>query len=460
MHVMIGGNASMARGFARVSTFGLAVLVAALALFIAPSPSGGVAQARTHHATSKKKLRHRYCKRRRSCLVGRASTVRRASRRGHHHGHFQPPEESPILQPAPEIQPIVQPEPAPAPAPAPDPEPAPAPAPEPEPESAPTPEPEPAPVPGPEPAPQPQPAPEPEPEPESAPQSNSILLGATVSGAVYGEDNPPWNMKALETYESHIGRSIAILQVHQPWGSIDPSVLEKIRARGVVPMLITEYNTLSQVVNGSQDSKIKAMNATLASYGGPVLFRWDWEMNGDWYPWAGAGKAQEWVAAYRHMHDLITASNVSWIWNPNIYYPNVSPGKGVPVDPTPWYPGDAYVDWMGADGYSFNGENFRTVFDPTYKLFQKLAPGKPIILPEWASSNNRGKKAAFIQEAFEVTPTRYPDIKAMVYFNDTANGEWDWPIEELASAQSAYKAGAAKPYFGATPNLNGKLVSP
>jgi hypothetical protein len=340
------------------------------------------------------------------------------------------------------------------------PEPTPTPEPTPEPTPTPTPTPEPTPTPTPEPTPEPTPTPTPEPTPTPTPAAGSVLLGATIGGSVYGEENPPWNMQPWTTFESHVAHKVAILQVHQEWGNVSPSVLEKIRAKGAVPMLITEYSNLGAVSNGSQDSKIKAMSAALQSYGGPVMLRWDWEMNGDWYAWGGASKAKEWVAAYRHLHDTLTASNVSWIWNPNIYYPNVAPGPGVPVDPTPWWPGENYVDWMGADGYSFNGESFTTVFDSTYKLFQKLAPNKPIILPEWASSNHDGQKAGFIKEAFELTPKRYPAIKAMVYYNDTLGGSMDWPLEYLPAAESAYRAGDANPYFSAMPNTTGELTVP
>src|SRR4051812_9460485 len=124
-----------------------------------------------------------------------------------------------------------------------------------------------------------------------------VYLGATVGGSVYGEDNPPWNMKPLETFEAHSGHAVAILQVHQDWGSIYPDVLRRIRAHGAVPMLVTEYDNLDQIVNGSQDARIRAMDAALTAYGGPVLLRWDWEMNGDWYPWGGRSQAKEWVAA-------------------------------------------------------------------------------------------------------------------------------------------------------------------
>ena len=47
-------------------------------------------------------------------------------------------------------------------------------------------------------------------------------------------------------------------------------------------------------------------------------------------------------------------------------------------------------------------------------LALKLAPDKPIIIPEWGATNNRGKKASFISEAFDVVPTQFTSIKAML----------------------------------------------
>jgi Glycosyl hydrolase family 26 len=429
------------------------VVVLALA-FVAILAFAGLAQARADAPAPRSgPLSHAKSVRFEKAASGKGKSrncQRCASRQTHVH-HPQKPVGGPTGHPTPTPKPTPV-EPTPTPTPMPTPEPIPTPAPEPTPIPTPTPEPEPTPI----------PTPEPVPTPEPTPASDSIYLGATIGASVYGEtSNPPWNMKPLESFETHSGHKVAILQVHQEWGSISTSVLQSIRARGAVPMLITEYNTLSQVTNGSQDAKIKAMNAALAAYGGPVLFRWDWEMNGDWYPWGGASHAKEWVAAYRHLHDTMTAPNVSWVWNPNIYYPNVAAGPGVPADPTAWYPGDAYVDWMGADGYSFHGESFKSVFEPTYKLFQKLAPDKPIILPEWAASNNTGKKTSFIREAFELTPTQFPAIKAMVYYNDTtASSGYDWPIESLAGAESAYKTGSASSYFAGTPNTTGKLAIP
>ncbi len=40
------------------------------------------------------------------------------------------------------------------------------------------------------------------------------------------------------------------------------------------------------------------------------------------------------------------ASNVSWVWNPNVSYTGSTPLGGL-------YPGDGYVDWVALDSYNW-----------------------------------------------------------------------------------------------------------
>ena len=51
-------------------------------------------------------------------------------------------------------------------------------------------------------------------------------------------------------------------------------------------------------------------------------------MNGNWFAWmegVNGNQPGEYVAAWRHVHDIFTAvgaTNVSWVW-----CPNVDPGR-------------------------------------------------------------------------------------------------------------------------------------
>ena len=101
---------------------------------------------------------------------------------------------------------------------------------------------------------------------------------------------------------------------------------------------------------------------------------------------------------WRHVHDVFTAqgaTNVTWVWCPNIQGPKSTSLAEM-------YPGDSYVDWTCVDGYNwgtdqgnewqtfnqiFAGSSYNGWYN-TYQLLQQLAPSKPIMIGETASSEN------------------------------------------------------------------------
>ena len=88
-----------------------------------------------------------------------------------------------------------------------------------------------------------------------------------------------------------------------------------------------------------------------ARTGQGVIIGFGHEMNGSWYPWGYRHVAPAlFVAAWRHIVKLFRqqgADDVTWLWTVNI----ISGGR-IP-SPAPWWPGSAYVTWVGIDGYYF-----------------------------------------------------------------------------------------------------------
>lgn len=300
----------------------------------------------------------------------------------------------------------------------------------------------------PEPTPEPEPVPEPTPEPEPTPAS--ITFGAWID---YGRGNALWNPSDWTKFTTNAGRELALMHFGRPWGDIGLSNLQTAASRGGVPYLDVgqDAHPPSAVLAGKEDAAISRMNSDLTAYGKPVLFRPWWEMNGNWYAW-GRDKttAANYVKAWRYLHDRITAPNVQWHWCPNYYFPDAG------VDPAPWYPGDAYVDWVGFDGYNRGThpqgpERWRSpaeVCDTIYNRLLQIAPNKPMCIGEIGSTERGGDKARWITELLgDYLPSR-PQIKAVCWFNWTAEG-WDWEIESSPSAQAAFKGGITANYYGA-----------
>jgi hypothetical protein len=226
-------------------------------------------------------------------------------------------------------------------------------------------------------------------------------------------------------------------------------------AQHKIPLITWEpHEPLDEIIAGKHDAVFHTRAKGARDLGAEILLRWGHEMNGDWYPWAGAnngkasGGAAKYIAAYRHVHDLFVAdgaTNVVWVWCPLV--------TDVPAEPwnhwTNYYPGDAYVDWVGLDAYNWGTssscctwQSFSTL---TTDLYSDYAGKKPLMIPETASAEFGGNKAAWIADMRQQLKTSFSAIKAVVWFD--INKETDWRIASTPATLGAYKAMALDPYF-------------
>jgi hypothetical protein len=98
----------------------------------------------------------------------------------------------------------------------------------------------------------------------------------------------------------------------------------------------------------------------------------------------------------------------------------------------------------------------------TYKELLAVAPNKPIMIGETASSEHGGSKASWITDMLVTQlPTQFPKVKAVVWFN------WDngdpalstWPVESSASSIAAFAQGIAASYYASNQSgtISGKI---
>ena len=97
-----------------------------------------------------------------------------------------------------------------------------------------------------------------------------------------------------------------------------------------------------------------------------------------WARWAPTG----YIEAWQHIWTIFQsqgATNVAFVWCPSI--------KG----PTrlAYYPGDAYVDWIGWDGYDRKQDPtmLQTQFLPFYEYW--AAHGKPLMIGETGATTDQ-----------------------------------------------------------------------
>ena len=121
------------------------------------------------------------------------------------------------------------------------------------------------------------------------------------------------------------------------------------------------------------------------------------------------------------------------------------------------YPGDDVVDWIGADPYNFfasgTWDSFSDVVDPWYRWVRAAHPGKPLMLSEWGSKEDPsrpGRKAAWLRDAADRLRHDYPDIKAVVYFDEAKHERGtvnDWRIDTSPRSLAAFAAIARDRWF-------------
>jgi beta-mannanase len=216
---------------------------------------------------------------------------------------------------------------------------------------------------------------------------------------------------------------------------------------------------LRDIAAGMYDRSITDWAQQAKAFAHPFFLRWNWEMNGSWYGWgttpSNANTAADYVNSWRHMHDLFAragATNVTWVWCPNVSFNGSTPLASL-------YPGDAYVDWTCLDGYNKGGSqwtSFASIFGASYDSLRQIAPSKPIMIGETSSSEVGGSKAGWTSDALAQLPAAFPQVKALLWFNWRINEDgttWPWQIESSSTAQAAFAAAVASPYFAAGGNL-------
>jgi len=294
----------------------------------------------------------------------------------------------------------------------------------------------------------------------STPPSSSPAAGAPASGAPAASGAPPhvptsgaylgaWlhpaprsgatasfavEQQALPAVRAAVGRPLGILHVYVGWSAPAPvSSLSAISAAGSVPMLDWGCGPdVAAVAQGSADATVTAFARALRSYGGPVLLRWCWEMNlARAHPQIGS--PSDFTSAWQHVRARFRAAgaaNVSFVWCPAL--------SG--LDPAPYYPGDASVDWIGVDGYDRDGaQTFASLFGAFHATW--VGHGKPMVVAETAAAGS--SQPAFIASIGTGMPA-LAGFKAVVWF-DAPGPALDWAF--TPAGLQAFAQLARQPYF-------------
>lgn len=143
----------------------------------------------------------------------------------------------------------------------------------------------------------------------------------------------------------------------------------------------------------------------------------------------------QYITAWRHIRQIFAdegVTNVVWVWNVS----------GV-LNPLTYYPGDAYVDWIGFDKYDDGNAPFLDAYQQAYGW---LAPfNKPILVGETGAQ--AASQPTFFAAAVSTLQSQFPLIKGYIYFD--AAPYTNWVI--TGPGMDAFKTMATDPYFAGMP---------
>ncbi|WP_052350794.1 glycoside hydrolase family 26 protein [Paenibacillus gorillae] len=198
--------------------------------------------------------------------------------------------------------------------------------------------------------------------------------------------------------------------------------VEQVKNEGAFPHIAWEPNSGLDTVKDDEYLHAFAKSANDADVA--IFLRFASEMNGTWT--AYSGNAERYIGVWRMVHDVLEAEapQVAMVWT-------VLNVPELPIES--FYPGDAYVDWVGLNVYNVkyhNGNNKQEahfedplmLLDYVYNLFSRR---KPIQLSEYGATHfttvdgviDLDFAAGKIRRLYESLPELYPRVKAVYYFD-------------------------------------------
>jgi hypothetical protein len=171
------------------------------------------------------------------------------------------------------------------------------------------------------------------------------------------------------------------------------------------------------------------------------------------------GTASDFIAAWRKVITVLReqgVTNAEYVWTMTDYSFWVQDRRRASL----WYPGDAYVDHLGADAYNWyrcrQGVNtpwwsLQQIIEP-FRQFGQAHPTKGLMLPEWASTEDPaqpGRKGQWYADARALfKQPGWEQFNAVLHYHYPSNiGSCNWFVNSSQSALDGFRAMANDVYY-------------
>jgi hypothetical protein len=221
----------------------------------------------------------------------------------------------------------------------------------------------------------------------------------SATPVLWGEfgNSKPQLLEREQTY----GRSFGTYRVYKRWDQGITADMLWGRDNGRIPLLsikaesasgLVSFNSIATAQPGSATySRITAWGTAIKNYAGPIYVIFNHEPDASFS--RGSGNAAQFVAAWRK---LVTTWRGQGVTNAKYVFTTTAWGfrkkASDPTASTYYYPGDAYVDDIGGDGYNWyrcadrtDGWTELSTIIEGLRQFGTAHPSKGLMLPEWGS---------------------------------------------------------------------------
>lgn len=290
----------------------------------------------------------------------------------------------------------------------------------------------------------------------------SAQAEASSPSATLGVYRGARNVSGVQGFESWLGRPVNHVVdfiAGDSWSAIESPTWWTSGWSGTghqvefsIPIIPSTGGTLRSGASGDYNSHFVALAHNLVDNGqANATLRLGWEFNGGWYKWSAASDPASFAAYWRQIVSAmrsVPGQNFQFDWCPTLGKASVAPDRA--------YPGDAYVDYIGADVYDNSWiANYQ---DPTARWNDFVtqpfglqwqsdfaaAHGKPTTFPEWglairSDGHGGGDDPYFIQQMYNWISTH--DVAHADYFEyDAPDGRHSLMNGQFPNAAAKFQA--------------------
>ena len=240
-------------------------------------------------------------------------------------------------------------------------------------------------------------------------------------------------------------------------------LIQKIGDMGIIPF-ITYDMRLGQsnesghndVIAGKLDDEITVTAQWMKRYGeefGGFFIRTMREMNLSMaWPWAGDVRKfkQTWQYIWTIFENEGANQYATWVFNPYVGHRGDSIAHY-------YYPEDQFVDWIGFNGYNFDGQRllsnrmgFELMFSYPSGYYYKNHPKKPQLICE-TGMDNLNYKPEWVKNNFDFMRNSMTLINGVAIWSEKWSHKrilyFDSRIDSSPEALAAYREAVSDPYF-------------